>query len=307
MTELKQKKLFTGRLSMPLLAVFCTLLWGSAFPFVKLGYAAFGIGGDASVYTKLLFAGPRFGLAGVVVLAVGSIAARRPLGFRKSELGPILLVALVQTVLQYIFFYVGLSNTTGTLGSILTSTSAFFAVLGAPLFFRSDKLTGAGVAGCVVGFLGVLLAAGGGDLAFRLTGEGFMVLSAAANAGSSLLARRYAQGISPIALTGWGLALGGGALTAAGLVGGGRFPQVTGGGIAVLAYLVLLSAVAFSLWTTLLKYNAAGRVCVFNFLIPIFGTLLSILVLGEEALQLKYLGALALVCAGIWLVNRKKA
>ena len=84
MTELKQKKLFTGRLSMPLLAVFCTLLWGSAFPFVKLGYAAFGIGGDASVYTKLLFAGLRFGLAGVVVLAVGSIAARRPLGFRKS-------------------------------------------------------------------------------------------------------------------------------------------------------------------------------------------------------------------------------
>ena len=83
-----------------LFAVLCTLLWGSAFPFVKLGYAAFGIGGDASVYTKLLFAGLRFGLAGVVVLAVGSIAARRPLGFRKSELGPILLVALVQRMLN---------------------------------------------------------------------------------------------------------------------------------------------------------------------------------------------------------------
>ena len=103
---------------MPLLAVLCTLLWGSAFPFVKLGYAAFGIGGDASVYTKLLFAGLRFGFAGVAVLAVGSAAARRPLFFKKSEAGPILLMALVQTVLQYIFFYVGLSNTSGTLGSI---------------------------------------------------------------------------------------------------------------------------------------------------------------------------------------------
>ena len=73
-----------------------------------------------------------------------------------------------------------------------------------------------------------------------------------------------------------------------------------------VCYLVLLSAVAFSLWTTLLKYNPAGRVAVFNFLIPLFGTVLSVLLLGEDTLQPRILGALVLVCAGIALVNYKK-
>ena len=57
----------------------------------------------------------------------------------------------------------------------VTSALSGAAVLGAPLFFRSDKLTGAGVAGCVVGFLGVLLAAGRSPNTKDLFGPGFSV------------------------------------------------------------------------------------------------------------------------------------
>ena len=152
--------------------------------------------------------------------------------------------------------------------------------------------------------VGIIVASVGGQLEFTLTGEGFLLLSAAANASSSLLARRFTQEIPPMTLTGWGLTLGGALLLAVGLAGGGYLPQVSGRALLILCYLFLLSATAFSIWTSLLKYNDAGKVCIFNSLSPIFGTFLSILLLGEDSFQLRYLVSLALVCGGVYLVNR---
>ena len=156
----------------------------------------------------------------------------------------------------------------------------------------------------MLGLAGIIVASMGGQLEFTLTGEGFLLLSAASNAASSLLARRFTQEIPPMVLTGWGLTLGGALLLIVGLAGGGSIPQVSGQAIAVLCYLFLLSAVAFSIWTTLLKYNDAGKVCIFNSLSPVFGTFLSILILNEDSFQPRYLLSLLLVCGGVYLVNR---
>ena len=73
--------------------------------------------------------------------------------------------------------------------------------------------------------------------------------------------------------------------------------------------MALISAVAYSVWGILLKYNPVSRVTIFNFLTPLFGVLLSAIFLGEvdQALQLNKLLALILVCVGIYVVNRKKA
>ncbi len=304
LTESRQKKIYSSPLGMTLLALFCILLWSSAIPMTKLGYAAFGIGADASVFTKLLFAGIRFTLAGITVLVLGSAAARKPLTFRRNQWGKVLLFGLMQASVQYLFYYIGLSHSSGTLGSILVSTAAFFVVLAAPLFYPQDKLTVLKGLGCMLGLVGIVVASAGGQIQFTLTGEGFLLLSAAANAASSLLSRRYTQEIPPMVLTGWGLTFGGALLLAVGLAGGGTLPQVNGQALGILCYLFLLSAVAFSIWNSLLKYNDAGKVCIFNSLSPIFGTFLSILILGEDSFQLRYLISLVLVCGGVYLVNR---
>ena len=70
--------------------------------------------------------------------------------------------------------------------------------------------------------------------------------------------------------------------------------------------MALLSSVAFVIWTQLLKYNKVGIISVFNFLIPVFGTLLSSIFLGENIFDIKILVALILVCFGIFLVYRVK-
>jgi drug/metabolite transporter (DMT)-like permease len=75
--------------------------------------------------------------------------------------------------------------------------------------------------------------------------------------------------------------------------------------VGLLVYLVILSSAAFSLWTTLLKYNRVSMITVFNFMVPIFGTLLSALFLNESFLEWKNALALLLVCLGIWLVTKE--
>ena len=70
--------------------------------------------------------------------------------------------------------------------------------------------------------------------------------------------------------------------------------------------MAVLSAVAFSLWTLLLKYNKVGKIAVFYFLIPVFGTILSSIFVDENIFNIKTFIALILVCIGIFLVNKQK-
>lgn len=101
-----------------LLAMVCCLLWGSAFPCVKIGYELFRI--DASDTTsQIVFAGTRFFLAGVLALIFGSISQKRLLIPKKTDIPMIGKLALFQTILQYLFFYIGLAHTTGVKPYIL--------------------------------------------------------------------------------------------------------------------------------------------------------------------------------------------
>lgn len=70
---MRRDTLLKNELVVFLLAMICCLLWGSAFPCVKIGYKLFGIVKD-DVYTQILYAGMRFflaGFAGVVLVNLG--------------------------------------------------------------------------------------------------------------------------------------------------------------------------------------------------------------------------------------------
>ena len=76
--------------------------------------------------------------------------------------------------------------------------------------------------------------------------------------------------------------------------------------VPLLLYMAFISAVAYSLWAVLLKYNPVSRVTVFGFMNPVFGVILSALLLNEngQAFSLRGLTSLILVCVGIYIVNR---
>lgn len=306
MTEEKEQRFHPAVTG--LLAVFCCVLWGSAFPCIKIGYRLFSITSE-DTGSVILFAGIRFAMAGVLVLLAGSALQEQLLVPKAAEYKKILILSLLQTSVQYAFFYIGLAHATGVKGAIITGSNSLLSILVASLIFHQEQLTFFKAAGCLLGFAGVAIAnisGGGMDLDFTLRGEGFVFFSALSYAFSSVLIKKYSQDSNPVMLSGWQFFVGGLTLSTLGLLMGGRLTECSGPAFTMLLYLAFLSAAAYTIWGILLKYNPVSQVAIYGFSNPVVGVLLSALFLGEggQAFSLQNLGALALVSAGIYVVNR---
>lgn len=289
-------------------ATLCCLLWGSSYPAIKSGYELFQIATD-DIPSKVVFAGYRFLFAGLILLMF-ALAQRKPIArLTPRQFGQLTLLGLTQTSIQYVFFYVGLAYTTGVKGSIMNATGTFFSVLLAHFIYQNDKLSYNKTIGCILGFAGVMLVnfnSGLMDFHFVWKGDGFVVLAAFILSAATLYGKRISQTVDPTVMTGWQLAIGGLALVVGGYSMGGTLEVHSTAAVAVLGYLTLLSSVAFALWSMLLKVNRVSMIAPFNFVIPVAGTVLSAIFLGENILDIKYAIALVLVCSGIWWVNKVK-
>ena len=303
----KQTAFLTRPVVVGLLAMLCCMLWGSAFPCVKIGYRLFGIAGDHTP-SLLLFAGLRFTLAGLLALCIGSIGARRWLIPKPTSWPMILKLGLVQTVTQYIFFYIGVAHASGVKSSIIVSANVFFSILISAIALRQERMTAAKLLGCIAGFAGVVLIntrGGALDFSMQWNGEGFVLISSLAYAISSVMVKQYAKRESPVTLSGYQFVWGGLVLIAVGLIGGGRICPTSPAAFLLLGHLGMLSAVAYSLWAVLLQHNPVSRVSIYGFMNPVCGVFLSALLLGEQGVFGPAAGiALVLVCVGIFLVNR---
>ncbi|MGN0383996.1 MAG: DMT family transporter [Eubacterium sp.] len=303
------KKSLTKTPVVCILALICCLLWGSAFSCVKIGYRLWEIASDDTA-SKILFAGNRFLLAGILTIFIGSLTSHKFIKPQADSFVLIIKLCFLQTVIHYIFFYIGLANTSGVKSSILESTSVFASILIASLLLKMEKLTSAKIAGCVLGFAGIILLNLSGlsfDSSFSLFGEGFIILSAIMSALSSIFLKRYSKYENPVVLSGYQFVLGGLILIIIGFMMGGRFNTFSLPAILMLIYLAFVSSVAYSLWGILLKYNPVSKIAIFSFMNPVFGVLLSAVLLGEttQALDYKNFIALILVCFGIYIVNKK--
>lgn len=292
-----------------ILACFCCLLWGSAFPSIKIGYQLFHID-SADTGSQLLFAGYRFTLAGILVILAGSLLQRRFLIPSRDSVSRVIRLSLIQTVLQYVLFYIGLAHASGITSSIVEASNVFFAILVASCLFRLEPLDSRKLMGCLIGFMGVVLINVAGEslsLHMSLAGEGCILLSALSYAFSSVMIKRYSQLENPVTLSGYQFVCGGIILSAIGTCMGGK---VTGFGVFpvfLLLYLAFISATAYTIWGILLKYNPVGNVSIYGFMNPVCGVILSALLLNEKkSFQLSTIAALLLVCAGIWIVNCEK-
>lgn len=287
-------------------AVLCTVLWGTAFPLIKLSYDYFKIL-EKDVASKLLLAGQRFSMAGIMVLFVGFIFYKKLLIPKKEDFSAIASLALVQTTFQYLFSYIGVGLTTATNTSIISGTASLFSVIIGALVFKSDKLNLFKIIGCVIGFLGIV-SVNITELNFAsvtFIGDFVILLSAISGAGGNVLSKVVVKRRNVILTTGWQLLLGGLSLLVVGITFGGRLHYSSLKGMLILLWLSFVSAVGFLLWTALLRYHPVSRIAIFNMLVPIFGTIWSGLLLKEDILQWQNLLALVLICAGIIFVNIK--
>lgn len=300
----KSVSIFQRPLWVALFALTAAIAWGFAYPLIKLGYGEFGIT-PAMTGSKMLFAGIRFTIAGLIVLAM-ALSTRKDFHVRcYADWWYIILFCLVNTTLHYTFFYIGLSHSEGARAAILNSLSVFSVVIMACVFFKSDRMTLRKVVGCVIGFAGILsLNLGGADSGrFTWLGDGMIILNALCGATASLLTRGLGKRLNVFVGTGYSLAIGGAILVVCGLLSGGTLPRVTVLGLLWLFLLICISTVGFSLYNKLLTCNPIGKVAIYNSLIPVVGAVSSCLCL-HETFYWKYVLAGALATAGIYIINK---
>ncbi len=292
-------------------ALLCCFLWGSAFPGIKIGYRLWDISGD-DTWRIMRFAGVRFFIAGLLVMLFASAARKKILLPHKSELPKIMLLSAFQTIGQYVFFYLGLAHTGGINSAVIDSLTAFFAILIAALFMRTEKLTARKMLGCLLGFLGVVIInITSRGFSLNPLGDGLIALSALCYGVSSNLIKRYSQKHDTVIFSGCQFIFGGAVMTLIGQCG----LMLSGNGSAVsaddlpkavlmLIYLALVSSVAYTLWGLLLKHSDVSKISVFGFMTPVTGVILSALLLDEAGqLGIKHILALLLIAAGITVVN----
>lgn len=305
-SDVKSLPLFQRPFWVSCFALTAAVVWGWAYPLIKMGFEEFAITPDMTG-NKILFAGVRFTFSGLIILAFAKAKHRSFAMRRKTDWWFMLLFALLNTTFHYSTFYIGLSFSAGARAAILNSLSVFLLVIMACIFFKSDRFTMGKVLGCVLGFAGILaLNMGGAESGhFTLLGDGMIIINALCSAVASLLTRSLIKRVDVFVGTGYSLGLGGLLLLVPSLLAGATLPQITWWGLVILLLLIGISALSFVLYNKLISCNPVGKVAIFNSLIPVVGAVTSCLCLGET-FYWKYVIAGALATAGIYIINKQK-
>jgi len=304
---INRENLFTWPPAVFFWALICALLWGSAFPMVKAGFVMLDI--QNSTGGKLYFAAYRFLLAGMMIFAGVLVSGKAVLLSHRRDYGAMVLTGLLQTTLQYTFFYIGLSNTTGVKASIIIGSGSFFLALFSHLWFKDDPITVRKSTGLIFGFMGIVLVnlqGDGLDFNMTLTGEGFILLTALSSTLALVVVKKTAVRVYPPLMCAYQLVTGAVALFLFALFF--ESPAVlvfSGPSLVLLLYLSFLSAAAFSLWYLLIQANRLSSMAVYRFLIPVCAVLLSVALIDTERLHWQAMVALILVCLGMVLTTRE--
>lgn len=299
------KKIFENKASKIAIAVLCCVLWGSAFPVLKISYKELSI---TSIDKPELLAlgGLRFFIAAILLVVFTKFVIKQSLNIGKKNIMKLVALGFFQTAFYYYLFYNGVANTTGTKGAIIGTLETFFTVILAHFVYTNDRIDLNKSIGIVTGFIGIVIANFGKEFGASVSflGEGLLALSCLMGAISSIMVKEFAKSIHPFVITSYQMLFGALMMMGVGYGQGASlsFNVISG---SLLIYSALLSSVAFSLWFTLLKYNNAGEISLYRFLIPISGAILSAIFVGESFTIYTFL-ALILVVSGIIAVNVRK-
>lgn len=283
-------------------ALICSLLWGSAFPGIRLAHRYFD---TEPLLNHIAFAGLRFTLAGVLVLL---FLGNRKEYWKNCPKKGLLVVCLFQVVFQYILFYWGLKLAPAVMAAILVSTGSFWWVLLAPLVDKNESINLKQFAAILVGFGGVCICVFNKDGGGENLSSGFLfIFSCLCGVIASLLVRPMNKKIPPTFLSGASLFCGGVILCVIANSSTVSIIQGMSWQLGLITFwLAIVSAAAFSLWYFLITLFDVPRLSGYRMLIPVCGVLESVLILPDEYLTWNYLTGGLLVLTGIFTLEKLK-
>ena len=292
-----------------IMAIFCAFGWSLAYPLIKIGYREFQID-SSDLGGKILFAGIRFLFAGMLVFGFCCLRKKKLELEHKNDLWWMLLLAVVNTTLHYMFAYIGLGYNPSGRSTILDSMGGFFLIILSTILFSDDRLSVSKIMGCVLGIAGIVAInlqpgeAFFANITFR--GDGMILLNASCGALGGVITRITSKKMNMMPATGQSMMIGGALLLAIGFViGTDSLWSFNITGALVVTALIMISAVCFAVYNELLSYHPISKIAIYNALIPVLGVIFSALLLKEE-LKWQYAIAVMMVACGIYLVNMKE-
>lgn len=293
------------------LAALCCLLWGTAIPTLKTMYKLMAIAPE-NIYDKLVMAGLRFLLAGVLIGIYLLIKNRKLEKVSMKLWHQILIFGLLNTTLQYLFFYMGVGNTGAIKGVLLDTSKPLIIVVLAHFFTKDDKLTINKIVGLIIGFIGILVAnidkltSTGIEMTMTLGGEGALLMASVVYAIAVIYGKKIMQAMSSSTLNMYQMIIGSLILLITGLIGsGGMHLKFELWSILLLIYSAALSAIAFVTWYYLINHYTPSSVTIHIFLLPVFGSMISATLFVDEFFSVALIISLMLMCFSIILVNKK--
>lgn len=267
-----------------------SILWGGSFLFVEL--ALTGLPVLTIVWARVALAAS--------LLALWLSFSRNSLP--KARSWPALAVmGLLNNALPFTLLVMAQGQITGGLASILNATTPLWTVLVAHLFTRDEKITGAKALGLALGFVGVIVIAGGGGPA-KLWAIAACLGAALSYGLSGVWGRRFkGLGLQPLQVAFGMLASSTVLLLPLWLLIDRPWAVDLPAPLplfAVVALAVLSTAVAYILYFRLLASAGAVMLSLVTFLIPASAIALGAIVLAEPILP-RQIGGLALILAGL--------
>ncbi|HSD51754.1 MAG TPA: DMT family transporter [Candidatus Methylomirabilis sp.] len=276
-----------------------SFLWGGNPIAIKIGLA------DAPPIRQ---AWMRFVLGGLTVLA-WAWATRTPLRIQRHELRPLAILGVIFTV-QIALLNLGVKYTTAAHVSILLNAYPIYTVLLAHFFVPGDRLSGGRAVGVLIAYAGVVLLF---SREFSLASG--LLLGDLLTSGSAFLLgvrtvylNRAVQRINPVKLLLAQVAFSVPCyLVWSGLFEAGDPYRWTGALALAIAFQgFIVAGFNFILNLHLLKTYKPSGLAAYYLTTPVFGVLLSWLILGET-ITIRLLVSAGLVVGGIALASRPSA
>lgn len=273
-----------------LIGLLC-LIWGFNWVFMKLANG---------VFPPVLFAGYRFALGALVLLAV-CYFRKVPLP-RWKDLKWYIVCGILQTMYFNLAIQISLEDLSAGLTSVLTYSMPLWLTLMAHFWLPGEKLRLRKLAGIIIGIIGLFIAMdahwGGSTGALLLA-----VSSGLSWALSNLLIKRKLAGSDMLQFTTWQMVAGAAGL----LLYSAIFEHGTSHwGVMPVVYVVFSgvvgSALAFVMWSYILSKVEASKASISLLLVPVVGVVCGCLFLKESLNPVVAVG-IVLVLLGIWLVN----
>ena len=277
--------------------VFLCILFGSNAVAIKISFSGLGVFTTAAI---------RFGIAAVAIFIWAKITGRDTT-LKKGQLHQVLIFSSLFTA-QLSLFYLGLSKSNASRGTLLANLLPFFILFLAHFFIAGDRITRQKFFGILLGFTGVVfmfLDKESLNNGFR-TGDLIILGAVFIWSCSTVYLKRVIGTFSPFQMVMYSTLFSVPFFLIEALFWDDAMVfhldlPVVG---AVIYQSLVTASFGFVAWNTMLKKYGAVSLHAFVFIMPIAGVGLGGLVLGEP-ITLKILLALVFIVSGILVVHWK--